>query len=832
MSDTERHGTPTDRHDTGQSTLRRDAGQTTDRRDDAGGQRMADIQAGDILADRYRVIDGPIGGNTGEAEVFRCLDETTQQTVAFKRYLPNISPKSQIPEELVGINHPNIVCLSAFGDWRQRFFEVMEFCVGGNMADYMPYEESRLKDLLRQIITGLKFLHDLGIIHRDIKPNNLLFRDRELRNVVITDFGSSSLLEEGQENKPSSRRGTLDYEAPEMILEKEISAKTDYYSLGISLIHLLTGRSPFYGKDRYFIDGAHVEGRVQVPERISEDMRILIKGLIRRHPEARWGYRQVHAWLEGQPVLAENGHPDEDIPYYAAPHPFPACEEATNPVELSHCLGKFDAVKHLFKGDIRAWVFTHFGDLKMAMAIEEIEEHYTGRKDLGIFKLGFVLDPTRPLIINGHTVSTITELTHLLQSSERQTLSALESALWDEQIEAWIDATIRGQEDQPKKRELIEKISNLRTRLNNDRSLGLISLLYTLDPQVLFPITTGVTIARPEYVEGVLAIRPELTNEVRDHLISGRFEEWIRAAFPERRGDLDALIRFRNDFSGNQALGVYAMRWHFDHKVPFPFGDEPVRTPKDLAQMIDKDEKSRQLGSRMLTEGWIKTWLVNAFTLSDPRPFDTIITNKDMNTQAKLEAVLQFLDPGMSKPKVSASHNSLNLGMIGTETMKKSKVKIHNSGRGYLWGSFRIEGSGAGFVIDQQRIDGGPVTVTITVRPLGMPVGSIQEVNLVADTNVGVFRIPVRYRVSAPIGAMIGRSIIAGLVSASTLGFYRLIISNALGQYSGHFIKIDELNSIPGGIAFMGILFGGLLIAGIGGGIYYFIRMNEVLNRG
>jgi len=146
------------------------------------------IGPGDLLADRYLVEQGPLAPITGEAEIFRAMDRLADEEVIIKFYLPNVVPKKEVLDRLLNLNHPHIVSLRGYGEWKGRFFEVMEVCKGGSLAGLAPYTEDQLREYLRQIITAMKYCHDQGIIHRDIKPDNIFFK----HNPCVCLFCSNS----------------------------------------------------------------------------------------------------------------------------------------------------------------------------------------------------------------------------------------------------------------------------------------------------------------------------------------------------------------------------------------------------------------------------------------------------------------------------------------------------------------------------------------------------------------------------------------------------------------------------------------------------------------
>lgn len=366
------------------------------------------LESGAFVAERYRVLEtcGQIGN---ESEIYLCADEHLpaehpDRHVVLKLYKTSYAPKQEVLDAIRNLSHPDLIRVLDIGDWNQRFFEVLEYCHGGSMADAMPYSPSALLEHLDHIVSGLDFCHSLGIIHRDIKPNNLLFRDADRTDVVLTDFGISSYLRKWQDGGPdhtrttSAGRHTPDYAAPELFSNDEVSPKTDYYSLGITLIHLLTGRSPFYGLREDAVIAAHVHNRVNFPDALDPKLHQLLLGLTQHQPNNRWGQRQYAQWRSGNDIIADNDRPWQHRPCIVGAPPFPYFPQATNPTELARDLHLFDAAKHLATGGISNWVA--YFDTDLADRVRELEDNVDRNPTLTVKKLGWLLDPDLPLVID------------------------------------------------------------------------------------------------------------------------------------------------------------------------------------------------------------------------------------------------------------------------------------------------------------------------------------------------------------------------------------------------------------------------------------------------
>ncbi len=242
---------------------------------------------------------GLISQSTGEAEIF--LLSQNNQKYAFKLYYPNFKPKEDIVKQLRQLKHEDIINVSDYGYYLNRFFEVMDYAEGGTLDKYLPIKDaSRIKQIIAETINAFQYCHSKGIIHKDIKPENFYFKNSNGTDILIGDFGISTILDSGMSRHLTSQSLTVGYAAPEMYGvggKVYVGKEVDYYALGITLIHIWKGKSPFDALGIHAISNLTTSGKVNIPDDMPKEIQKLIKGLITVYYVKRWGYDEVRRWL-------------------------------------------------------------------------------------------------------------------------------------------------------------------------------------------------------------------------------------------------------------------------------------------------------------------------------------------------------------------------------------------------------------------------------------------------------------------------------------------------------------------------------------------------------
>jgi len=294
----------------------------------SGGMLCPGEEVGSFRVDRLIATSG------GEAEIYLCTSRQAQGTKGGEnfvlKYYYTKKANREAEEKLKSFSHQNIISILDCGEYKDRFFAILEYASGGALDDklpdgsykYLPLSEKDAQQIVRETVNAFEACHKVGIIHRDIKPGNLFYKNQEAlpngkykgTGLMVGDFGIASVFEvDVGMSKHMTETGakTEGYAAPEAY-SGVIGKEYDYYSLGVTLWVLLTGLEPFVndkGQALYSgqitldtIQGKTADNLLSRSPKMSASMQKLIRGLLTVRHDKRWKYEEVTRHLAGENV--------------------------------------------------------------------------------------------------------------------------------------------------------------------------------------------------------------------------------------------------------------------------------------------------------------------------------------------------------------------------------------------------------------------------------------------------------------------------------------------------------------------------------------------------
>lgn len=212
------------------------------------------LKQGDTLHN-YEIIR--LLGEGGMGEVWLARDINLDREVAIKCLNPQLTRDPEFAERFrneariqARLTHTNIVGLHAFFEDDVNFYMVLEYARGITLRELInrtgPIPEKRAMHIFEQLVDALAHAHSHSIIHRDVKPSNIIVDTQRNDELKVTDFGIARMLNEGHLTRTGTRMGTMYYMSPEQVrAEKDIDHRSDIYSTGVVLYEILSGRLPF-----------------------------------------------------------------------------------------------------------------------------------------------------------------------------------------------------------------------------------------------------------------------------------------------------------------------------------------------------------------------------------------------------------------------------------------------------------------------------------------------------------------------------------------------------------------------------------------------------------
>lgn len=276
------------------------------------------LEIGSFLSDRYEILSKVGAG--GMSDVYKAKDHILSRFVAIKVLKQEFSEDSSFvtkfraeAQSAAGLEHPNIVNIYDVGSENGLYYIVMEYVEGITLKTYiekkgqLSFKESA--SIAIQVARGIEAAHNKNIIHRDIKPQNIIISTDG--KVKVTDFGIAKAT--SSNTISSDVMGSVHYASPEQARNGFVDGRSDIYSLGIVMFEMVTGRVPFDGDTTVAVALQHLQEEIARPSIYAPDLPISFEKIIlkctQKTPDRR--YQTIEALLTD--IRRSLAHPDEDF---------------------------------------------------------------------------------------------------------------------------------------------------------------------------------------------------------------------------------------------------------------------------------------------------------------------------------------------------------------------------------------------------------------------------------------------------------------------------------------------------------------------------------------
>ena len=411
------------------------------------------ITAGSKFRD-YRIVKQLPSAST-EADIF--IIEKNGSQFFLKLYRFGIDPKIDILKSVKALSEKypsNFIKIfeTDFDAESKRWFEVQEYVTSGSLQAVIDKltqvsDNERRKlftDVAREAGEALNILHENGFLHRDVKPSNILVRSLNPLNIAVIDFGIASTIESDMSKKATRLGGTPMYQSPESF-SSVADAKTgerrvilgfpsDWWGLGMLLLEIAAGTHPFRGLSANVIAYSLATEAVSIPEKIDAGQKELLKGLLTRNPEKRWGWEQVSRWLKGERGIPNffdevaGGESTKKKPIVFMQQKYTTLEEVAKAFakdEASWIKGR----EFLLRGHVRQWLENN-QDFDTAVDLVNSIANISD-SDEKLFRFIDTYGGELPFVFGGHAITVRNLFIFTAKAQKREKITEMEKKIVD-----------------------------------------------------------------------------------------------------------------------------------------------------------------------------------------------------------------------------------------------------------------------------------------------------------------------------------------------------------------------------------------------------------------
>lgn len=459
----------------------------------------ANLSAGTVLAGKYEIVE-PLSASTGEADIYVCKYNGAEYIA--KVYRRQRAVKPEVITVLKSIDSPYVAKLFDTGIYNDRPFEVLPYYKNGSLLGKKFSFDELKKTIIPCINEALRVLHQNDIIHKDLKPSNIMLLD-DNKSVAIIDFGISSVVEEGNTVLVTKTGMTPEYSAPETFRNLFLE-ESDYYSFGITLYELYCGYTPYKNMNAEEIAQFTAVQRIPFPKDMPQELQDLISAVTyfditnrnkKNNPNRRWTYTEVDNWCKGKKQVIPGEGTGFGAEKAIPPYTFLGQAYKDIPSLITALASNWnDGKKQLYRGLLSSF-FKNFNPeiAGYCMDAEEEATRTAGKDDIIFWDLLYKIYPElNGFYWMGQTYESLPalgrDMLERLWRNDKSNYSYWDSILGNKLLTNYLSKVKSKNENLADAASALETAHNVGNRSKRDTIMNYYTMAYLLSGQKLFAI--------------------------------------------------------------------------------------------------------------------------------------------------------------------------------------------------------------------------------------------------------------------------------------------------------------------------------------------------------
>lgn len=459
----------------------------------------ANLSAGTVLAGKYEIVE-LLSASTGEADLYVCKYNGAEYIA--KVYRRQRAVKPEVITVLKSIDSPYVAKLFDTGIYNDRPFEVLPYYKNGSLLGKKFSFDELKKTIIPCINEALRVLHQNDIIHKDLKPSNIMLLD-DNKSVAIIDFGISSVVEEGNTVLVTKTGMTPEYSAPETFRNLFLE-ESDYYSFGITLYELYCGYTPYKNMNAEEIAQFTAVQRIPFPKDMPQELQDLISAVTyfditnrnkKNNPNRRWTYTEVDNWCKGKKQVIPGEGTGFGAEKAIPPYTFLGQAYKDIPSLITALASNWnDGKKQLYRGLLSSF-FKNFNPeiAGYCMDAEEEATRTAGKDDIIFWDLLYKIYPElNGFYWMGQTYESLPalgrDMLERLWRNDKSNYSYWDSILGNKLLTNYLSKVKSKNENLADAASALETAHNVGNRSKRDTIMNYYTMAYLLSGQKLFAI--------------------------------------------------------------------------------------------------------------------------------------------------------------------------------------------------------------------------------------------------------------------------------------------------------------------------------------------------------